>query len=307
MKEVENMPFLCKSAMLILTVINLLIPFVKTDLSKLAFIVVLVVLAASIMLMGKVFKKVTLTFLILGVSLLVYSGQPFTVWVMATNSMMNVISILFIMQMFSIPIEVGGYNTAMHDWLLKAYKGEAGLFLFATLVTHVVSSFLSFGTIPVMISLLEKTLKRSVTHYERFISTAISRSYALVVLWAPGAINLLLVVQATGVGWLELFIPGMILSSIGIVTSYLIERQLNLTTNPAIADKCGKGSELSSTRSWSKAYHIIFVVLSLIAGTVFFAKLHIGSSTNQIMLAGLIVVLSWMAFLIKQPGFKLTL
>lgn len=303
-KEVDSMPFLCKSAMLLLTVINLLAPFIRTDLSSVEFAVVLIVLASSIVLMGKGFRTVTVTFFLLGLGLLLYFGQPFSVWVKGTNSMMNVISILFIMQMFSIPIEVGHYNTAMHDWLVKSYKGEAGLFLLITIVTHIVSSFLSFGTIPVMISLLEKTLKFSVTNYERFISTAISRSYALVVLWAPGAINLLLVVQATGVGWLDLFIPGLILSLIGIVTSYTIERILNSQAGRTTAMEPANGGNSNNTGNLAKAYHIILVVLSLIIGTIILAKIHVGSSTNQIMLAGLIVVVIWMAFFARQPDFK---
>jgi len=306
-KEVDSVPFLCKSAMLLLTVINLLVPFIRIDISKLEFVVVITVLVSSVMLMGKVFKKVTLMFLFLGLTLLFYSGQPFTIWVMATNSMMNVISILFIMQMFSIPIEVGGYNVAIQYWLLKAHKGEAGLFLFATIVTHIVSSFLSFGTIPVMISLLEKTLKRNVSNYERFISTAISRSYALVVLWAPGAINLLLVVQATGVDWMELFIPGLILSLIGIVTSYVIERKLYLSAKQTIVGEYGNDSKLSDAPTRGKAYHIILVVLSLIAGMMIFATMNVGSSTNQIMLTGLIVVLTWSAFFVRRPNFKAAL
>ncbi|CQR70909.1 hypothetical protein SOV_44210 [Sporomusa ovata DSM 2662] len=301
------MPFLCKSAMLLLTVLNLLDPFSRINLSKLEFVVVIAVLVSSIMLMGKVFKKVTLLFLFGGVTLLLYSGQPFTIWVMATNSMMNVISILFVMQLFSIPIEIGGYNSAIHYWLLKVHKGEAGLFLFVTIVTHIISSFLSFGTIPVMISLLEKTLKRNVSNYERFISTAISRSYALVVLWAPGTINLLLVVQATGVGWIELFIPGLILSLIGIVTSYVIERKLNLSAKTTIVGDYISDCKLSDTPIRGKVYHIILVVLSLIAGTMIFANMNVGSSTNQIMLTGFIVVLTWTAFFVRRPNFKTAL
>ncbi|MBP2637910.1 MAG: hypothetical protein H6Q72_3817 [Firmicutes bacterium] len=301
------MPFICKSAMLLLTMLNLIAPFVLVDLSKLEFIVVIIVLTSGIVLMGKNFKRITLTFLFFGLLLLFYSSQPFSIWIQAANSMMNVICIIFIMQMFAIPIEIGDYNTAMQDWLLKSSRGEAGLFLLASIVTHLVSSFLSFGTIPVMISLLEKTLKHSVNNYDRFISTVISRSYALAVLWAPGAINLLLVVQATGVGWMELFIPGMILSLIGIVTSYSIEKKLNLSSKQVVVSTCGDKINLSNTSKKAKAYHVILAVVSLIVGTIFFAKLKIGASTNQIMLAGTIVVVGWIAYFVKQPGFKVTL
>ena len=295
-----------KIAMVFLAVLNLLKELVAVDLSAVSFGAALVVLISGIALMGKGFKKVTVVFLAVGIALLLYFNQPLGVWISGVNYLTNVISILVIMQLFSIPIEVGKYSEAARYWLTKSFNREAGLFLFATSLTHVFASFLLFGTIPVMVSLLGQTLKSSVTNYERFMAAAVARGYSLVVLWAPGAINLLLVVQATGVSWVELFIPGLILSIIGIFTSWLMEAKLVLSTNPIPANLEVAQTENNAT-ACRKACHIILVVISLVVITVGLGKINIGTGSSRIMLAGLVVVFVWLAAFIKRPEFKGTL
>ncbi|MBP2652573.1 MAG: hypothetical protein H6Q73_142 [Firmicutes bacterium] len=298
------MSAVCKIAMLLLAGLSIVNQFVPGNQMTVSFVAAIVVLVSGIWIMGSGFKKVTIGFLFIGISLMVYFGQPFSVWVTGINYLTNVISILVIMQLFSVPIEVGKYDEAVRYWLTKSFKKEPGLFLFATLTTHIFSSFLLFGTIPVMVSLLGQTLKLSVSNYERFISAAISRGYALAVLWAPGAINLLLVVQATEVGWTELFFPGLILSLIGIVTSWIIETKLVLTAKPILGDAFGAGVNQNQAVAARKAGHIILVVVGLVLITVLFDKLNVGASTGRVMLAGIIIVLVWSTACLKQPDFK---
>lgn len=52
-----------------------------------------------------------------------------------------------------------------------------------------------------------------------------------------------------------------------------------------------------------KAAHIILVVLGLVLLTFTFDKMHIGTSSNRIILAGFIVVFSWASLFIHQPVF----
>lgn len=298
------MQFICKIAMLILAMLNLFTPFIQIDLSVITFSAAIAVLLSSIVLTSKGFKKITMIFLLLGISLLLYSRQPFFMWITATNSMTNVISILVIMQLFSIPIEAGKYDIAVRYWLTNLLRGEPALFLFSTVVTHIFSSFLLFGTIPVMVSLLGDTLKRNVSHYERFLAAATSRGYALAVLWAPGAINLLLVIQATGVRWIDVLIPGLLLSLLGIITSYVLEAKLNLSSKVQQAGEDQGAVSENKTLIKRKNYHIIAVVVSLVLITIILEKLNFGSSSNRIMLAGATVALVWTAILVGQPSLK---
>jgi hypothetical protein len=87
--------------------LNLITLFASMDLSVLLFFDTLVVLTASFVLMGKSFKKNTGMFLIFNVGMLLYLGQPLSTWIGAILSLQNVISIVVVLQLFSILIDVG--------------------------------------------------------------------------------------------------------------------------------------------------------------------------------------------------------
>ncbi len=289
--------------MLALALLNLIALFVPLDLSLYSFCAASVVFISGISLMGAGFKKITITFSLAGVILLFYLNVPVSVWIAAINSMSNIISIMVIMLLFTIPIEAGGYAAAVKRILTRSFKGESSLYIFSTVTTHIMSSFLLFGTIPVMISLLGDTLECSVANYERFVATAISRGYGLAVLWAPGAINLLLVTQATGVGWAGVMIPGVILSFLGFFTSYLVESKYSLSTVSCEHSSSVHSENPNIKADQYKAYHILAVVFGLICITLLLDHFKFGSSPQRVMLAGAIVVFAWMALLVRQSDF----
>jgi hypothetical protein len=298
------MKYFYKIFILVLAGLHLLRTLVNFDLSYPIFISAVIVILSGVSMMGKGFKKATLTFLTIGVLMLIGFAQPLKIWVSSFNSMTNVIAVLVIMQTFSIPIEVGKYNQAIRYWLNRSFKGQGGLFLFTTLATHVFTSFLMFGAIPVMFSLMEETLKGRVSQYQRFMATATSRGYALASLWAPGAINLFLVVQATGLNWTKLFLPGVILGMIGILISYFIEKRLSFSSGEREVDESYKEVRLEEKQNGNKVWHIIFVVVSLSGLTLLFDRLNLGASSSTVILAGAVVALVWIIQLRKLSGMS---
>lgn len=300
----KTMKQLCKIVLLALAGLHLIKPFVSLDLSAAICIIAVVALVSGMTMMGKGFFKATLTFLIIGIGLLLYSAQPLPVWLTAVNSMTNVIAVLVVMQTFSIPIKIGQYHTAIQYWVNKSFKGERPLFLFTTAATHVFTSFLMFGAIPIMISLMEHTLKHSVNNYKRFMSAAVSRGYALASLWAPGAINLFLVIQATGVNWSAVFVPGIVLSLIGIVISYLLETKLYLKPRTVLPVVAKGQDELTDKQDGYRVIHIFLVVTGLISLTLLFDELHIGATYNRIILAGFVVIVAWLSWLSREFNIK---
>ncbi|QDR82655.1 hypothetical protein [Sporomusa termitida] len=299
------MKLLCKCAILVIAIIYLLQPFFPGDLSHFLFFNTLIVLASALPLQTKSFKQITLTFLGLGVLLLVYTQAAYNIWAQTTISMTNVIAILIVMQLFTIPIEVGRYSEVIEFWLNQSFAKESSLFLFTTLLTHLFASFLLFGTVPVMVSLFGQVLKNSVSNFERFTAAAISRGYALVVLWAPGAINVFLVLQVTGVDWMDLFVPGLLLSIIGLLLSYYFESKTALSKKPLPSKS--SDSKLPMPEAKRKSLHIIAVVLGLVFGTVLFEKMQIGVSGNRIVLAGFIVSAIWTAYYARDPKLPETI
>jgi len=293
MKFIQNT---CKVCMFLITALNILTIFIKYDLNYLLAPIALILLFLGIFSQTKNFRQITLFFLTFGLFILLYYEMPFAAYIDAIVAMTGIISIVVVMQLFSIPIEVGEYNNTIEFWLTKSFKKESPLFLFTMFVTNIFSSFLMFGTVPVMVSLFSKALKDNITNYQRFLATAIVRGYAFVLFWAPGAIVMLLVLQITRVTWFDLFIPGLLLSIIGLITSYFFEHIIHL--NKPITKNKSNGlvsSKIASNASM-QAGHIGIVVIGLLLLVAFFEIIHISSGTGKILLAGLIIVCIWIYY-----------
>lgn len=300
----------CKIFLLAITFFHFIAPYVPFSLTNIIFILGIGILIAGIPLMGKSFRIPLLIFLSAGIFIIIYSGQPFSVFIAGTNSMLNIVSILVVMQFFSIPIQLGNYGRALETLLLKYLKKEQHLFLFTTIISHMFASFLLFGTIPVMISLLGDVIKRNVTKYERFMAAALTRGYPLIVIWAPGAVMVLLVLRVTGMEWSDIFLPGITLSIIGILTSVFLEGRFVLSKEEIIPNGISgeQDDEMNLTVdekvAWRNSLDIILVVVGMIVTIYFLETLEIFSSFYCVMLAGFMVSALWTIKYIRHADLK---
>lgn len=285
---------ICKIAILVITLLHVLKIIVPVNSLPVLFFFTVLLFIMGLPMQGKGFQKITLFFLLTGSAILTYYKLPFVIWMQSFVSMTNLIAIIVVMQLFSLPIEIGEYSNTVEYWLKKSFRKESSLFAFAMLVTNAFASFLLFGTVPVMVSLFSKALKNNISNYQRFLGTAIVRGYALALFWAPGAIIMLLVLQVTGVSWFDLFLPGLILSLIGLATSYLFEHvtRLNKPIIAAATRRTPETAELASKQS----LHIFMVVLGLLMLVALFDTFSIGVGTGKILMAGLIVVGLWLFY-----------
>jgi hypothetical protein len=127
----------------------------------------------------------------------------------------------------------------------------------------------------------------------------------LAALWSPPAINLYLVIQATGVAWSSLLLPGIILSLIGFALSFWMETRKGglLYYLKASNDFVTSQTQRAFSREDTAVLHVVISAL-LIMGIVFaLEKFKIGQTYTRIMLAGIIVGITWsvLRYLIR-PG-----
>ena len=226
------------------------------------------------------------------------------VYIDGVSYMLNIAAILVIMQLFILPIRLGEYEESIDYCIRHVFKSERVIYLFTMFITHLFSSFLLFGTIPVMLSLLASPLKSTVSNYQKFTVTAISRGYALVVMWTPGGVNMLLALTATGAQWSDVFLPSLTISLMGLSISYLMQRgQLSNRLQSDVDEE--KIKEAGAGRKAAKKILVIFfIVVALVILIFFFGTLQIGDNTSRIMLAGLILSLCWLATFFRRPDLK---
>jgi len=289
----------------ILHLVKVFIPSIPDWLISLASITLLI---PGLFLMSSGFKKATIFFILFGFSLLAITRQPISAWITAWNSMTNIAAIMVVMQIISIPVFMGQYDIAIRRWAEKRFKSESSLFLFSTMITHVLASILMLGAIPLSMNLLGYTITSRIEQHDRFLATTASRGYVLSHLWAPGAINLYLVVQATGVSWSSILIPGLILASLGFGLSYWMEtNQKGVLSGNRCAKILPPKSVVdvnSRTIDSFAIHHVLIVAFAIVAIVLILEYFRIGVGYTRIMLAGLTVAVIWTIFLFKKGRFK---
>lgn len=286
-----------------ISVLELLYLFGITKIQSLMTFCSIILVLVAYKNVNKGFKKMSMFFFVTGCLLGIATKQPLERWLMGTHSFANITAILVIMQLFSVPIRMGDYTSALTYAVFKIFKSDKILFICMYIIIHLLSSFLLFGTIPVAITLIKEPIKHRIYKYKYFLSVLLTRSYGTVILWAPGAVNVLLVMDVVGIGLIDIFPIGMILSILGITLSYFMQYKklshsysVNLEVPP----------EWISTKYRSAAYHKILIIIFVVVGltlSIFIMK-YIGilNVNLQIMLAGLVVSLVWIFISYFQVG-----
>ena len=254
-----------------------------------------IVLLSGVFLMGKGFRAATILFLAAGIAALALTRQPFAAWLRSLNSMTNTVAIMVVMQVFSIPVSMARCDVAIREWAEKKFPSDRSLFVFSTLITHVLTSFLMMGAIPVSLALVGSTVESRVEKPRQFLAQSLSRGYVLAALWAPGAINLYLVVQATGVSWSSILIPGFILAALGLGLSYAMECGPGglLSKRPSAARLGGNSPAGEKSSGAAGMIQVLAAALSIVVIVILLEKLRIGAGYTRIMLAGLVVATVW--------------
>jgi hypothetical protein len=295
-----------------------LLPF---DLELAISLFAVAVFVPGLFMMGKGFRKVSLIFLVAGMALLLTTSQPAAAWIKAWNSMTNVIAILVAMQAFGIPVSMGAYDKVIQRWTAVTFKSARSLYLFSSVFTHVIGSFLMFGALPVALSLLGSTIEARSTQPKRFIATLITRSYVMIALWAPGAINLFLIIQATGVTLSAMLPPGLILATLGLLLSWGMEQlhggvldHGDATGAMAAAPAAGSDNG-DSARDFRNKHDnprsilaadrnsllvIILVACCMVGLVLLFERLGIGLTYTRILLAACLVISIWTLSLLRH-------
>jgi len=251
------------------------------------------------------FKKMVAAFICAGAAINFFTHQPLEVWVSGMNSMLNIVGILVFMQLFIVPIHLGNFAENLRFLILKVLHTERSIYVFAIMVIQLFSTILLFGTIPVMTALIGEPLSKVVGNYQRFMSTALTRGYASIVMWAPGAVNVLLALNATGAVWKETYLQGLFLGALGIVLAVIFQLPyLSGTKISALAAEEETFHTDTKKACW-KICIIIGVVLALIVLILLFDWLQIGrDSTYRVVLSSLILASAWIAFYIGDKGLK---
>lgn len=278
---------------LLLVLLQIIGMIFKFDLTFVTFLVCIPIFTLGITRLSNSFKIATAVFIVAGIVLL-FTGT-FSIYVLAKalTSMIDIVVLLVVMQLFMLPVTVGNYQKAVEQFMENRLHTPKSIYVFVMLITHLLSSILSMGTVSIVISVLGDSIKRRVKNYEHFSGTAITRAFTLGTLWAPGAATIFLISTVTKVQWSSLFLPCILLGILGLVLAYLME------SKKAYLQPINKSSQSNLNKNKSQSLvPVLLAILGLLVLSFVFMHFKIGSSMDSVTLAGIIVVGLWLLLLL---------
>ncbi len=293
---------ICRIALVAAAFFYLLDSMLPADFSLITGWLGIVIILTGIPLTKKSYLKPAAVFITLSAFLLIYEGISFSTVITGVNSMLAIAAIMTALQLFLIPIRAGRYDETLERYLKGRFSSESGLFSFVSFISHIVGSFMLFGTVPMIYTFFGKPIKDLVKDPARFAVTAIGRSFTLVTLWAPGAVSVVLVLESTGAEWMKVIPVTLLLTIIGFASSILLESSTALRGHKiTISEAPDPDVKKADTK---KIYILVAVSLILLAGVMLLDILNLLTGSSRVILVGIITAAAWTAFHRKKGIIK---
>jgi hypothetical protein len=291
---------ICKTAILGLAGLLLVTPLFPALFAPAQIAAGAVILASALPCMRGSYKKPVYFFLALSALLFWQFSLPPAALAAGVKAMLPIVAIVAVLQVFIIPLTVGRYDRFLRQCLRERFRSAGSLYMFLHVLTHLLGALLSLGSVPLVFSVFQGSIRNAVADYKRFIATAEARGFALSTVWAPGAASVMLAMQATGAQWIGIFAATSCLAVLGLVTSALMEKKLLTGGNggQAAAEEPAGDGETGSVGALLGAAAAMIV---LIAGM---EKTNVLTNSTRILAACLIVACVWIARYCRRPGLK---
>lgn len=185
------------------------------------------------------------TFLIFGLVLLWTSGASWHQYILSFGSMLDLLTMFTLIPILGIPIKLGGYSGGIQTIIQKKVKTSGQLYMITSGFSYFFSIFMNLATLPMTYYSIRPALDViPVENKERFMSRAITRGFAMPLLWAPVTPIVGIVITMTGVSWVSILPYVVPLSIVGMGLDWyigsrkaniMIQNQKNVTINETAA------------------------------------------------------------------------
>ncbi len=290
---------ICRASLVLTATLYTIDFLTPADLSLITGLLGILIMVSAIPLVKATFARPALIFLSLSAITFFKYGIGTSEIIRGINSMLGIFSIVTVLQLFIIPIRAGGYDRTLETYLKGRFSRESRLYIFISLIGHILGSFMLFGTVPMLYALFGKPLKDMVSKPDRFAVTAIGRGFSLVTLWAPGAVSVMLVIASTGASWLDILPGTLTLAILGMITSVVMEsifvfkgRELPRTTGINDGEAAGDRWKIVT----------LFIIAGILMGGILLLDLfHLFNGTIRVIIIGVITLTAW-TFIHRKNG-----
>jgi hypothetical protein len=195
----------------------------QLDIGILLSILCLVIVLCTFVLAKRFVQILGGTFLILGLILLWRSSSDWKHYILSFGPMLDLLTMFTLIPILGIPIKLGGYSGAIQTIIQKKVKTSGRLYIMTSGISYFFSIFMNLATLPMTYYSIRPALGVfPVQNKERFMSRAISRGFAMPLLWAPVTPIVGIVITMTGVSWVSILPYVIPLSILGLGLDWYI-------------------------------------------------------------------------------------
>ncbi len=245
--------------------VSALFPILKLDglLSSLCFIIV----ASSFFRVKRFVQVLGSIFLVLGIGLLWNSGSHWSQYILSFGPMLDLLTMFTLIPILGIPIKLGEYGKSIQAIINKNITNSGHLYMFTSGISYFFSIFMNLGTLPMTYYSVRPALDAfpKIAEKDRFMSRAISRGFAMPLLWAPVTPIVGIVITMTGVSWVSILPYVIPLSIMGMFFDWFIatRKSKNMINkpDPAVANEIAATVESVESERRGNVYQILLAIL----------------------------------------------
>ncbi len=138
----------------------------------------------------------------LSIALLVYSQAPLDIWKQALRENAYLIVMFIMVPLLGIPVQHGGYSESLRGMFARYASTGSRYYALVSIMSAFVGVLISIAAVP-----LTYEMSRASRHSDdkKLLSSALSRGFVTCMIWAPTSATIALVVQLTGIDWVDFF------------------------------------------------------------------------------------------------------
>lgn len=195
----------------------------KLELGPLLSILCFIIVVWTLRIVKRFVQILGGIFLVLGIILLWTSGSQWQNYILAFGPMLDLLTMFTLIPILGIPIKLGGYSEGIQAIIQKRVKTSGCLYMMTSGISYFFSIFMNLATLPMTYYSIRPALGSfPIRNKERFMSRAISRGFAMPLLWAPVTPIVGIVISMTGVSWGSILPYVIPLSILGLGLDWFI-------------------------------------------------------------------------------------
>lgn len=280
----------------------------QLDFSVLLSILCFIIVISTIFLAKRSVQLLGSAFLLLGVMLLWKSGSYWQHYILSFGPMLDLITLFTLVPILGIPIKLGGYSGGIVTIIQKRIKNSGQLYMITSGISYFFSIFMNLATLPMAYYSIRPALNLfPVENKERFMSRAITRGFAMPLLWAPVTPIVGIVISVTDVRWISILPYVVPLSILGLGMDWLIGVRRSKKMIPSVQDvSVHETAATIEHGQMNSPRRILQIFLAII---IFIAAISLAESLfhySFLILVSLLVIpfaFAWALFLKKGTDF----